>query len=252
MNLPAPTAVAPGTQRCPSCYTETTALKAYRLPTFLIFLFFGASFRHQLIVACPSCMRRELGRLALINILPANLLWLLLLAPWYSIAALRSLTPGHSKLAAGMSAVDKAALATTGQRSGLPVTVHGVPPTYTASQVPYRQNTPQAPAMSPVPEGRARLSERAVTYWAWAFGAWAVMALVGLGYMATFRSESAAVDAALMASFPTGFFLGAWRGAIRVRREGRPAGMVLAAGVLGGVLLGALVVFFFEGIFPAL
>lgn len=51
-------------------------------------------------------MRRELGRLALINILPANLLWLILLAPWYGISALRTLTRGHSSAAPQSLAAD--------------------------------------------------------------------------------------------------------------------------------------------------
>lgn len=83
-------------RHCPRCAGRTESLKAYRLPTFLLFLGIGASFQHGQVVGCPPCMRKELGRLALINILPANLLWLLLLAPWYTIAALRSLTKGHS------------------------------------------------------------------------------------------------------------------------------------------------------------
>lgn len=81
---------------CPKCGQMTESLKAYKLPTFMLFLWFGASFKHGTVVACPPCMRKELGKLALINILPANLLFPLLVGPWYSIAALRSLTKGHS------------------------------------------------------------------------------------------------------------------------------------------------------------
>lgn len=82
------------------CGTTTDSLKAYRMPTFVLFLFIGASFRSGEVVACPSCMRKTLAKLTLKNLLPANLLWLLLLVPWYAIAALRSLTPGHSASAA--------------------------------------------------------------------------------------------------------------------------------------------------------
>lgn len=81
---------------CPHCGQATDSLKGYRLPTFLLFIGIGASFKHGLVVRCPPCMRKELGRLALINVLPANLLWVVLLVPWYGIAALRSLTKGHS------------------------------------------------------------------------------------------------------------------------------------------------------------
>lgn len=81
---------------CPKCGQPTDSLKGYRLPTFLLFIFIGASFKHGLVVACPQCMRKELLRLSLINLLPANLLWLVLLVPWYSLAAAFSTTPGHS------------------------------------------------------------------------------------------------------------------------------------------------------------
>lgn len=91
---------------CPKCGQYTESLKAYRLPTFVLFLWFGASFKHGTVIACPSCMRRELGKMALINLLPSNILWPLLIAPWYSIAALRSATKGHSS-----AAVPHAALA---------------------------------------------------------------------------------------------------------------------------------------------
>ncbi len=89
---------------CPKCGQMTESLKAYRLPTFLLFLWFGASFKHGTVVACPSCMRRELGKLALINILPANLLFPLLVGPWYTIAAIRSTTKGHSAKAHELAA----------------------------------------------------------------------------------------------------------------------------------------------------
>lgn len=81
------------------CHQQTDSLKVYRLPTFLLFLFFGASFRHGDIAACPPCMRGKIAKLTAINILPANLLWLILLVPWYTIAALRTLAKGHSSRA---------------------------------------------------------------------------------------------------------------------------------------------------------
>lgn len=104
---------------CPHCGRATDSLKGYRLPTFLLFLGIGASFKHGLVVRCPPCMRKELGRLTLINILPANLLWVVLLLPWYGIATLRSFTSGHSKGLEGPSGApgyrqpDRPALAVT-------------------------------------------------------------------------------------------------------------------------------------------
>ena len=85
--------------KCPVCGKATDSLKAYHVPTFMLFLWVGASFQHGTVVACPSCMRARLAKLTVINILPANLLWLLLLLPWYGISALRSFTRGHSKRA---------------------------------------------------------------------------------------------------------------------------------------------------------
>lgn len=98
-NAPAPRSVMPmthGLLPCPRCGVQTDSLKAYRLPLLLLFLGVAWSLRHGTVVACPRCVRRELGRLTLVNALPANLLWVLLLLPWYSIAALRTLTHGHS------------------------------------------------------------------------------------------------------------------------------------------------------------
>ena len=81
---------------CPECHQPTDSLNGYRLPTFLLFIFIAASFKHALVVACPTCMRKKLLRLGLINLLPANLLWLVLLLPWYSLAAVMTTRPGHS------------------------------------------------------------------------------------------------------------------------------------------------------------
>lgn len=81
---------------CPRCGQQTDSLKGYRLPTFLLFILIAASFKHGLVVGCPTCMRKELLKLSLINIIPANILFLVLLLPWYSIAAVLSTTKGHS------------------------------------------------------------------------------------------------------------------------------------------------------------
>ena len=52
--------------------------------------------KHGLVVGCPACMRKKLLKLGLINLLPANVLWVVLLLPWYSLAAVMSTTKGHS------------------------------------------------------------------------------------------------------------------------------------------------------------
>ena len=81
---------------CPECGQQTDSLKGYRLPTFLLFILVAASFKHGLLFGCPPCMRKKLLKLGLINLLPANVLWVVLLLPWYSIAAVMTTTPGHS------------------------------------------------------------------------------------------------------------------------------------------------------------
>jgi hypothetical protein len=81
---------------CPVCQEATDSLKSYRLILFLLFIGIGASHKSATVVACPSCMRKRLLKLALVNLIPGNVLWVILLVPWYSIAALMSLTQGHS------------------------------------------------------------------------------------------------------------------------------------------------------------
>lgn len=211
---------------CPRCGDSTTALKAYRLPTFLLFLFIAVSFRHGLVVACPRCMRKELLRLAAINLLPANLLWFVLLLPWYGIAAIRSTTAGHSSAAAG----------------ALLHSPEAAEPAF---------STPVQERLEPMAPGQKRLSAQAVKRWCWAFVAVTVAAMLAVGALGAQR-ESDGVEAALLASFPVGFFRGAWRGAVFVRRAGSPRALVLAVGVAGGVLVGAAVAVFFLVIFPVL
>ncbi len=66
------------------------------MPVFLLFILVAASFRHGTVVACPPCMRKKLGKLSLINILPANILFLVLVGPWYLVCTMMSFTEGHS------------------------------------------------------------------------------------------------------------------------------------------------------------
>jgi hypothetical protein len=66
------------------------------MPELVVFVLIAAWFRRAFIVACPSCMRKKLLRLTLINILPGNVLWLVMLVPWYGICAALSYSKGHS------------------------------------------------------------------------------------------------------------------------------------------------------------
>mgnify|MGYP000040308263 CR=1 FL=1 len=344
------------TRVCPDCRQPTEHLKAYRLPTFLLFLGIGASFKHGLVVACPPCMRRRLGKLTLINILPANLLWVLLLLPWYGIAALRTLTSGHSSDAASTPAgpyrqaagrpahawsgpsqpwhqdpalraffsSDRpdqldATFLLGGQIERLPVRLlRAEGPTYVAellassmldasrqagAQVLVRASSSHAPLVWVPPIARTNLGAGwvarcdgcqcdlvgnpidpaaaspftmacaacggAMQVWrsntparvglgaraerVWKIAAFGTFVLgVLLVGMAGYGSESAGVAAAYAVALPIGFTFGGWRAVPWARRTHRSPWMVPLAGVLVGLLMSGLAIFFFEGIFPSL
>lgn len=369
---------------CPMCHQQTESLKVYRLPTFLLFLFFGASFRHGDIAACPPCMRGKIAKLAAINILPANLLWLVLLLPWYSIAALRTLIPGHSsgaKAPAGpgpgyRSGVEAIAPLPQGKRwhneaslkgyfapntpddidanfvlpdgtkrvlrlrvrvlrhdgvcyrARLLETAPGQPSLHEGLEVfvrPSRSHPPmvwvppqgvsnlgkwnafcascqfdvayqpaleiarlQDPAVLPgrepsplhapcaacgatlaltrvennsgyggpkptrTPSYPPGLGAQAEMLWLSAFGGASVISLLAIGAMASFSSENNAVSAAYLGSFLVGLALFGWRGLHWARENQKGGATPWIAAAVGAVLLPALALLFFEGVFPSL
>jgi len=83
--------------RCPACGTMTPSLKRYRTIHLLIFIGIGARTQPAVVTACPPCMRKHLLKRALINLLPANVLWPLIVLPFHGVQLLRSLAPGHSR-----------------------------------------------------------------------------------------------------------------------------------------------------------
>lgn len=82
---------------CPLCNQPTRHLKQYRYIRWFVFIFVGSLWQATVIRACPSCMRWEIGKYALFNMLPANFLWLVLLLPWAMVLCLMSLVDGHSR-----------------------------------------------------------------------------------------------------------------------------------------------------------
>jgi hypothetical protein len=82
---------------CPRCGQLTDSLKQYRYMRWCVFLLAGAIHQEATERACPACMRGFIGKSLLINIVPANLLWLILLLPWGLILIGASCRRGHSK-----------------------------------------------------------------------------------------------------------------------------------------------------------
>jgi hypothetical protein len=72
-------------------------LKRFRMIEVLLFLFFAVSWQSAVYTACPPCMRRLLWRSTLFNLLPANVLWFIVVLPWNLALWLESRAAGHSE-----------------------------------------------------------------------------------------------------------------------------------------------------------
>lgn len=94
MSDAAGTAAAPSIP-CPTCKRPTQHLKCVRLGT-VVFVVIGVATRFQQRFGCPDCIRGEIGRFALVNLLTANLAWPIAVLPWTLISLRRSYQPGHS------------------------------------------------------------------------------------------------------------------------------------------------------------
>lgn len=82
---------------CPRCHRPTTSLKQYRAIHLMIFLLVFAWWKDATYVACPACMRSVLLNRAAINLVPANLLWFVLVLPWTLTLFVMTFQEGHSK-----------------------------------------------------------------------------------------------------------------------------------------------------------
>ena len=82
--------------RCPVCHEPTDSIKQYKLVRTLLFLFLFATWNTLVATACPRCMRKVILKRTAINILPANVLWVIVVLPFHLVQLLRTLTRGHS------------------------------------------------------------------------------------------------------------------------------------------------------------
>jgi hypothetical protein len=81
---------------CPRCGQLTDSLKHYRFMHLLVFFLVAAYHQQATYVACPKCMRGTVGLRMLINLVPANVLWPILVLPWGLVLLGMSCTKGHS------------------------------------------------------------------------------------------------------------------------------------------------------------
>ena len=81
---------------CPKCGKPSPSLKQLVLCNLLVFVFVMAFTRRGTYTSCPSCMRGTILERTLINIIPANVLWLIIVLPWHTVQFLRTYSEGHS------------------------------------------------------------------------------------------------------------------------------------------------------------
>lgn len=83
---------------CPVCGEPKTNVKRFVLISFALFLLFGASYRTTVNICCSVCMRKSIIRNTFnLNILTANVLWLVVILPCNIVQFIRSYVPGHSR-----------------------------------------------------------------------------------------------------------------------------------------------------------
>ena len=80
---------------CPCCGQTTQNLKFYGTATIVFMFVYVISLTKQF-TRCPKCMRRSIYKMAIINLLTANLIWPFLIAPVCFIQWIRSFYGGHS------------------------------------------------------------------------------------------------------------------------------------------------------------
>jgi len=81
---------------CPVCGQETDRVKQHRYMTLCVFLVTVAVWEWKTHRACPKCMRRFVGWKCLLNLIPGNLLWFVLMLPWALGLVVASYRSGHS------------------------------------------------------------------------------------------------------------------------------------------------------------
>lgn len=84
---------------CPHCGQPTDRLKRYGVLRRVVFFLIAAHVQRGAYTACPTCMRRLVLKdlLSPLNILLANLMWLLAWLPHVIGVLVATTLPGHSK-----------------------------------------------------------------------------------------------------------------------------------------------------------
>ena len=85
----------PVTLTCPLCGQASDSIKSYTMMSFLLFILVGAWWRTKRVVACPSCMRKEIALSSLITLVPANILFPLV-GIWHTVLFAMTFAQGHS------------------------------------------------------------------------------------------------------------------------------------------------------------
>jgi hypothetical protein len=93
---PAPELPGDAVLGCPTCGQPTDSLKQFRYVSWVVFYLAGASWQTAHYQACPSCMRRLVGGRMAWNLLPANVLWPVVVLPWGLRLIAESYRKGHS------------------------------------------------------------------------------------------------------------------------------------------------------------
>jgi hypothetical protein len=81
---------------CPVCGQPTEHLKQYEFVRWMAFYLVGAAYQTAHYRACPGCMRKLIAARAAWNVVPANLLWVVLVFPWALALFVATYRKGHS------------------------------------------------------------------------------------------------------------------------------------------------------------
>ena len=83
---------------CPFCHALTTSLKRYRWMRWVLYVGITFRVRSGIYVACPKCMRNMVLKdtFSPLNILAANLMWIVVVLPYCLVLMVLSTVPGHS------------------------------------------------------------------------------------------------------------------------------------------------------------
>jgi hypothetical protein len=76
----------------------TDSLKQFRYVDYFAFGLVVWIWRAAVLRACPRCMRRLIWKRCLWNVIPANLVWVVILLPWALALTVATYRRGHAFL----------------------------------------------------------------------------------------------------------------------------------------------------------